>query len=530
VTHVKAWLAMARAALGTVILVVAIAAALSSAMAVESPDAKGSSGGPGAPPDPIVSAIERYAGEDAEYWRRVDAYLEAQRNGAQLSAEQVRRASNAYVYYGYVFVRRGDARSAAERFGQAIAVDETNPLAAYCLGVLHKQYHHFEQAVANLRAAGKLGGPLKPDCRRQLNEIVQWFSDQAAALTERGQYIDAAACYRFLAEQFSGDIRTTAQQQLKAVQDEVQAERLLVEARQKIHLGQTADGRRLLKELMTSYSWTRAAETAKKIYRGNGSLEVKVKSESPAGKYAAREKWIDLETANCIVYYKTTEQAKQVAKRVEDTLARVTAQLEYTGLDWHRDKCKVFVFDDAAAWDEFVKESGATTEWADGFAYGPLREIYVHAGDGERMLDTVLPHELTHVIHREYAREDTPLPLWLLEGLACANEFTGKDQRFGLARSALATGKFIPLSHLTAFRSYPRGEAVALFYAESLALVEFILDRFGHEGLAQLHKKLRGTEDFDKLVKRAFKIEPDAFEREWLEYVRTAKPGAAGGP
>jgi hypothetical protein len=281
---------------------------------------------------------------------------------------------------------------------------------------------------------------------------------------------------------------------------------------------------------MTTYSWTRAAETAKKIYRGDGSLEVKVKSESPAGEYAAREKWIDLETANCIVYYKNTEQAKQLAKRVEDTLKRVTEQLEYTGLDWHKDKCKVFVFDDAEAWDEFVKGSGATTEWASGFAYGPLREIYLHAGDGDRMLDTVLPHELTHVIHREYVREDTHLALWLLEGLACANEFSGKENRFGLVRSALASNRLIPLSRLTAFRSYPRGEALSLFYAESLTLVEFILERFGHKGLAELHKKLRSIEEFDKLVQRALKMEPDEFERQWLEYIRTRKPAARDKP
>ena len=142
----------------------------------------------------------------------------------------------------------------------------------------------------------------------------------------------------------------------------------------------------------------------------------------------------------------------------------------------------------------------------------------------------MLPHELTHVIHREYVREDTHLPRWLLEGLACANEFSGKDRRFGLAQSALATNRLIPLSRLTAFGSYPHGATVSLFYAESLTLVEFILDRFGHEGLAQLHKKLRGTEEFDKLVKRAFEMEFDEFEREWLDYIRTRKPGASSRP
>jgi len=73
-------------------------------------------------------------------------------------------------------------------------------------------------------------------------------------------------------------------------------------------------------------------------------------------------------------------------------------------------------------------------------------------------------------------------------------------------------------------RNYPRNSGeIDLFYAESLALVEFIFDRFGHEGLVRLHKKLRKTDEFDKLVKRAFKMKVDEFEREWLEYVRTAE-------
>ncbi|MBN1917888.1 MAG: hypothetical protein JW889_08270 [Verrucomicrobia bacterium] len=474
-------------------------------------------------PDPLLSAVRSYADEDAEYWRRVDEYLAARAEGRTLSDRDARRYANAYVYYGAMFYRRGDARSAARCFTAAIEIDPRNALPHYCLGLLCRRANSHAPAIDHLHAAATLGGPLKASCTRQLDEIARSLEEQARALTARGSFLDAARCYEFLAGHFDGAVKDRARKQLQAAEDEVSAEHMLVEARRLFSTGREIEARKLLKQLITSYSWTRAAEAAKRLTRGKDTLEVKVKSDSPAGEYAAREKWIDLETANCIVYYRNNDQAKLVAKRVEDTLARVSSQLEVTRLDWHKDKCKVFVFDDPVAWREFVTKSGASTEWADGFAYGPLREIYLHAGDTTAMLDCVLPHELTHIVHREVVRDDTFLPLWLLEGLACANEFSGKETRYTLVRGAQASARLIPLTQLTAYRSYPRGAKVDLFYAESLTVVEFILDRFGHEGLAELHKRLRRETEFDKLVKRVFKMDVEDFERQWLEYIGKKK-------
>jgi len=504
--------------LAALFAILILAAGRLCAAASEATDAGDSAG------DPLAKAVEGYAGEGADYQQRIEEHAAAHAEGKQLTAEQARRYSNAYIHAGYASYRAGDMRTAAHRFGQAIAVDRQNALAYYCLGLLQRRYNGLKPAVDNLRAAGNLDRRLRNACSEQLKQIVQSVNEQAGALAGRGSFIEAARAYRFLADNFYGRVKEDALKRLKATEDEVAAERMLAEVRRKLSMGLRPEARKLLKELMTTYSWTRAGQTAKKLYRDTDSLEVKVRSESPAGEYAAREKWIDLETANCIVYYKNTESAKTVAKRVEETLKRVTDQLQYTKLDWHKEKCKVFVFDDADAWLEFVKNSGTSSEWAAGFAYGALREVYLHAGDPDDMLNRVLPHELTHVIHREYAGdEDVHLPLWLLEGLACHNQFAGKENLVALARSAVDSPHFIRLGRLTAMQNYPRNQTeINLFYAESLVLVEFIFDRFGHEGLVRLHKKLRYEDEFDKLIKRTFKMKVDEFENEWLKYVRTA--------
>jgi hypothetical protein len=470
--------------------------------------------------DPIAVAVERHAWASRRYGPLIKEHEAAVAAQKALSDSDKRLYSNAYVYWGYYHYGRREFPEGAGRFEEAFQLDQNNDLALYCLGVLEKNYGAPQAAVRYLQSAAGLGGPLKASALRQLAAMLRTLLEQGQSLTERGSFIAAAECYAFVAANFGGEAKATAEKQLKQTEDEVAAEKLLAEARRALAYGQKRDGQRLLRQLLTTYSWTRAAETAKQIYRGTESLEVKVKSDSPAGKYAAREKWIDLETANFVVYYRNTEYAKLVAKRVEETFKRVTEQLQCTGLDWHTQKCKVFVFDDAQAWAEFAKESGLNLEWAAGFSYGTLREVYMYAGDPDSMLNRVLPHELTHVIHREYAREDTVLPLWLLEGLACYNEFTGKEYRYGVVKSALAQNALIPLKQLTALRYYP-GASTSLFYAESLMLVEFIMDRFGHDGLVTLHKKLRNEEEFDKLVKRAFKMDFEEFERQWLDYLKT---------
>ena len=471
--------------------------------------------------DPLVVTVERYAEEDPTYGQRIQEHQAAHAQGASLTAEQKRRYSNAYVYYGYVLYLRNDQNGAAQRFREAITVDKTNPLPLFCLGRLQLKYFGVnKEGVAYLRAAKELGGALTPSCQKQLDAIVAWLREQAEASIKRGSYIGAEPYYRFLAANFEGEVKADAQKKLKAAEDEIKAEKILREAKYLLKRGRDIEGKKKLDELITTYAWTRAGEEAKKIRRG-GKIDEKPDVESPAGEYAARERWIDLETANCIVYYKSTEYAKLVAKRVEETLKQVTEQLQYTKLDWHKDKCKVFVFDDAEAWAEFKSKSGAGSEWAAGFAYPTLREIYMDSSDLEYMIDNILPHELTHVIHREYVRDDTLLPLWLLEGLAVHNEFAKKEEKHDMVRAALASGHLIPLNRLTAFTSYPGGGSTALFYAESLVLVEFILDRFGNTGLANIHKKLRKAEEFEKVVKRALKLKIEEFEAQWHEYIRT---------
>jgi len=91
------------------------------------------------------------------------------------------------------------------------------------------------------------------------------------------------------------------------------------------------------------------------------------------------------------------------------------------------------------------------------------------------MLDRVLPHEMCHLVVKEYFG-DTACPLFLDEGLAMLAEFEADHNRTRLAGNAIAGKAKTTLEGLLVRRRYSVREP-AVFYAESYSFVEFLHDR-----------------------------------------------------
>ena len=88
------------------------------------------------------------------------------------------------------------------------------------------------------------------------------------------------------------------------------------------------------------------------------------------------------------------------------------------------------------------------------------------------MLDRTLPHELCHLLLREYFG-DAPYPLFLNEGLAMMAEWQVDNGRLLLAAAALAGEAKIPLQALVAYQRADLANP-AVFYAEAFSFTEFL--------------------------------------------------------
>ena len=117
---------------------------------------------------------------------------------------------------------------------------------------------------------------------------------------------------------------------------------------------------------------------------------------------------------------------------------------------------------------------GATSFVFDrGEVFGWRMEIQ---GSRERILDSVVPHEVTHTIFASHFRQ--PIPRWADEG-AC----TTVEHRSEIAKQEhmlidqLRSGRSIPFSAMFAMKEYPQD--VMPLYSQGHALAEFLIDQRG---------------------------------------------------
>jgi hypothetical protein len=131
-------------------------------------------------------------------------------------------------------------------------------------------------------------------------------------------------------------------------------------------------------------------------------------------------------------------------------------------------------------------------------------------GSYERLMNSVLPHEVTHTVFAYYFR--TPVPRWADEGGAVLSEDDVERNRHdALCRQILNAGRAIPLRRLFALKEYP-SDVMAL-YAEGYSVTNFLVGassrpqflsfidqgmREGWDRAAQAHYGFNRVEDLEQ--------------------------------
>jgi hypothetical protein len=119
--------------------------------------------------------------------------------------------------------------------------------------------------------------------------------------------------------------------------------------------------------------------------------------------------------------------------------------------------------------------SGGATEF--GFDRGSILSINMHIeGSPDRLLASVLPHEITHTILAYYFR--TPVPRWADEGSSVLSE---DDHERAVHEQTVwqilqVPGRAIPLRRLFSLKDYPRDPSyVMALYAQGYSVTNFLV-------------------------------------------------------
>ena len=183
-------------------------------------------------------------------------------------------------------------------------------------------------------------------------------------------------------------------------------------------------------------------------------------------------------SANFVVTAPTADIARQVGMTAEE--CRKDLAHSWVGYElprWNR-PCPIFVKVGqigAGGQTRFKFETGA-----DGVTHVFGWDMQVQ-GTLERVLDSVIPHEVSHTIFASHFRRG--LPRWADEGAATLSEHESeRNRQLLLLGQVLRSGKPIPLRKLFAMKEYPRQmRDVLTLYAEGYSLAEFLVQQQGRQ-------------------------------------------------
>lgn len=232
--------------------------------------------------------------------------------------------------------------------------------------------------------------------------------------------------------------------------------------------------------------------------------------------------WNTEKSDHFVIYYQSTDHRyiSDVLQSAENYYHTITQELGFTRFEnfwtWE-DRAKIYLFKDR---EEYQKKGGQG-QWSEAHADVVKREIRCYVTQ-ENFFEDVLPHELGHLIFREFIGYKRKIPLWLEEGVAIYLERKYRQERLLLAKMVVNSTYFIPLKELEMIED-SRTTLAVIFYAESASIIEFLLIQYGNGLFVEFCRRLRDLrvdQNWTTAFKQAYSFSSLAeMEVSWKEFL-----------
>ena len=239
-----------------------------------------------------------------------------------------------------------------------------------------------------------------------------------------------------------------------------------------------------------------------------------------------QEDWLATKSRHFIVYYQEgvdDDFLDETIYYAEKYYNDITYDLGFRRYDywlWEK-RGKIYLYKDQAS---YVKATNMPP-WSGGRAiYQPkIIETFPWA---KGFFTHLLPHELGHIIFREFIGTQAQVPLWFEEGVASSQEaLVQRKRRQAILIEALDDSSLISLEQLSAIdvRTQEDQNLVNLFYAQGESVVRFLIERYGSYGFLSLCRGIRDKKDFMSALHLAFPRYNNFKELndDWVYYLKT---------
>ncbi len=233
--------------------------------------------------------------------------------------------------------------------------------------------------------------------------------------------------------------------------------------------------------------------------------------------------WKEFKGDHFIIFYDQDDQfAKGVLEKAEEYYKKIADELGYERYSnfWQWDhRVKIYVYPSR---DMFLQHTGQEN-WSSGAASYKEKEIWTYNW-GEGFLEDLLPHEITHLIFRDYVGFKGEIPLWLDEGVAQWQESSKRGVVARLMKSVLQEGKAYSLKELTEsdIRHVKDGARVTIFYMEAISLVSYLVNEQGRDNFIAFCRQLRDGKSLDEALRFTYPTtirNLDDLEEAWKKFV-----------
>jgi len=143
-------------------------------------------------------------------------------------------------------------------------------------------------------------------------------------------------------------------------------------------------------------------------------------------------------------------------------------------------------------------------------------------GSLQRILDSVLPHEVTHTIFASHFRR--PLPRWADEGACTTVEHPSEiSKQEHLLIEFLQTHQGIPFDSMFAMKEYPRN--VLPLYAQGHSLAKFLIAQHGRRAFLAFIGDGMQDENWSRAIHKAYGYHNLlVLQNAWMDWIRQGRP------
>ncbi len=235
--------------------------------------------------------------------------------------------------------------------------------------------------------------------------------------------------------------------------------------------------------------------------------------------------WRELKGAHFIVNFEDDQDsslADKVLKKAEGYYHSIAEHLGYSRYSnfwtWE-ERVKIIIFKDRSA---FLRSTGQP-RWSLGYAFSHAgftdTRVIVTFKQQNNFLEGVLPHEITHLILRDFIGSSDP---WFDEGVAQYFEAHKRKLSEEFIEPMIVQGGYIPFRRLMTWhiQKEKNPQKVTIFYFQSLSIIDFLISQYGFPSFARLCRYLRDGKNFDQAFQTSYPSLKtlERLEKGWLNY------------